>query len=229
MSQTLIIFSLFILLFSVSSIEAKEKTIVHSISKEQMLLLRKVDKKYQESHGIHLTIKKEIVLGMLGTSKSSEGEIWIDSGKMRLEIHKPEVSKIVADKKYLWIESGAPADFKDAKVQVMRASLKSDQAKSQGLIQLLTGGGVLKYFRVSGIRKNKDQITYFLQPDKQSIEFKRAQLIVDSEKMEITQLKYWDQIDNETTYMFVKSEFDQKLDKKIFAYVPPKNSELIVY
>lgn len=194
-----------------------------------MLLLRKVDQKYQKNHGIHLTLEKEIVLGMLGSTKKSNGEIWLNDGQMRLEIHQPEASKIIADKKHLWIESSPPDDFENSKIQVLRASLHSKQARSQGLIQLLTQGGVLKYFRVSGIQKSGDEVTFFLQPDQQSVEFKRAQIVVDRSAQTIKQLKYWDQLDNETTYMFIKSQFGLKLDKSKFAYKPPKDAELIVY
>lgn len=225
-----LILSLFCLLFVAPLGLAKDqKTIVRSVSKQEMLLLRKVDQRYQKNHGIHLVLKKTIVLGMLGTSKNSEGEIWLNKGKMRLQINKPEVSKIVADKQYLWIGSAPPEDFKDTKVQVMRASLSSEQAKSQGLIQLLTQGGVLKYFRVSGTQKEKGKVIFFLQPDKQSVEFKRAQITVNIAKNEIEKLRYWDQIDNETIYEFTKSKFDQKLDKKLFAYKPPKDAKVIIY
>ncbi len=207
----------------------KDKTIVRSISKKDMLLLRKVDQKYQKSHGIHLTLDKEITLGMLGSKKKSEGEIWLNQGQMRLEMNKPEKSKIIADKQYLWIESTPPDDFEGSKVQVLRASLKSKQARSQGLIQLLTQGGVLKYFRVSGIQKKPGQTTFYLQPDKPSVEFKRAQIVVSNKDLVIEELKYWDQLDNETTYSFKKSEFNQKIDQAKFAYKPPKDAELIVY
>lgn len=229
MSKNPLFLTLFSLFLGVLPSSAKEKTIVHSVSKQDMLLLRKVDQKYQKNHGIHLTMEKEITLGMLGSKKTSEGEIWLNQGQMRLEIHKPEASKIIADKQYLWIESAPPEEFEGSKVQVLRASLQSKQARSQGLIQLLTRGGVLKYFRVSGIQKGEGVVTYFLQPDQQSVEFKRAQIVVTKKGLEISQLKYWDQLDNETTYTFKKSEFNKKIDKDKFAYKPPKNAELIVY
>ena len=88
------------MLFPVLSVAGEKKTIVHSVSKNDMLLLREVDRRYQKDHGIHMKLKKTITLGMLGSTKKSEGEVWLDKGQMRLEIHKPEVSKIVAGKKY---------------------------------------------------------------------------------------------------------------------------------
>lgn len=226
MAQRLVLMALIFPFFSLAN---EKKTLVHSVSKAEMLLLRRVDQRYQKEHGIHITLKKTITLGMLGTTKESEGEVWLNKGQMRLEIHKPDPSQIVAGDKFLWIESPPPPGFDGAKTQVLRASLNSDQAKSQGLIQLLTKGGVLKYFRVSGVQRGDGNITFFLQPDKQSIEFKRVQIKVKIATKEILTLRYWDQVDNETTFDFVTSEFNKRLDKKLFTYKPPKGAEVITY
>lgn len=206
-----------------------EKTIVNSISKKDMKLLKEVDEKYQKNHGIYLKLKKTIKLGMLGSTKESDGEVWLNQGQMRLEINKPDPSKIIAGSEYLWIESAPPAGFADEKIQVIKASLNSDRAKAQGLIQLLTKGGVLKYFKVSGVQKDKASTTYFLQPNNQSIEFKRAQLQVSNSDKVITELRYWDQMDNETDFKFSKSEFNKMIDPKLFAYQPPPNAEVLTY
>ncbi len=228
MTQKGLIFALLIMLVW-SPLGAKDKTIVRSISKEDMLLLREVDQKYQKQHGIHLQLKKTITLGMLGSQKTSHGEVWLKNGKMKLVIDKPQPSKIVAGSQFLWIESAPPEDFEGAKVQVLRASLNSKQAKSQGFIQLLTQGGVLKYFRVSGIQKEDQKVRFFLQPDQQSVEFKRAQIEVNPKTKVIRLLRYWDQMDNETTFEFSKSEFNLKLAGSVFQYSPPKNAEVITY
>lgn len=229
MSKVPHIIAIFCLFFGVQSLFAKSKTVVHSVSKEDMLLLKKVDSKYQKQHGIHMQLKKTITLGMLGSTKKSEGEVWLSGGKMRLEIKKPEPSKIVAGSEYLWIESPPPEGFKGVKTQVMRASLKSKRAKSQGLIQLLTMGGVLKYFRVSGVKKAKNSVTFFLQPDSQSIEFKRAQLQVTLPSQQIKELRYWDQMDNETAFEFINPTFNKKIDSAVFKYKPPEDAEVMTY
>lgn len=221
--------SLILVLFCVPQAMAEEKTIVHAVSTKDMLLLREVDQKYQKQHGIHLQLKKTIKSGMLGSTKESTGEVWLEKGKMKLVINKPQASKIIAGSQFLWIESAPPEDFEGAKVQVLRASLNSKQAKSQGLIQLLTQGGVLKYFRVSGIQKEADTIRFFLQPDKQAVEFKRAQIEVDKNSKVIQVLRYWDQMDNETTFNFTESEFNKKLSANLFKYNPPKDAEVITY
>ena len=205
---------------------SQAKTIVSSVTKSQMLLLRQVDQKYQKQHGIHIEFKKSILLGILGTKKSSEGELWLSDGQMRLDIKKPESSRVVAGLEFLWIESPV---LDGERPQVLKTTLNSKKAQSQALIQLLTRGGVFKHFRVTGVKIDGKRLNYFLQPDQSSVEFKRAQIQVDPQSRELLTLKYWDQMDNETTYTFIKTEFDQKLDKKIFAYKPPENAELVVF
>ena len=197
------------------------------IDPKSLSLLQRVDRKYQQEHGIYFRLKKTIHLAVLGNQRQSQGEAWLHQAKMRLEIHKPQPSKIIATENFLWIENPPPPDFKEARTQVFKVSMKSRQARSQGLVQLLAHGGVLKYFNVSGVRTEKEKVTYFLQPKNQSTEFKRAQLQVNIRKEEISQLRYWDQVGNETIFDFLKTEFNKKMDKKLFEYTPPEGSRVM--
>ena len=217
---------LFLTSFALAS---SEPVSIRPVNDEDLLFLNKVDRKYQGSHGIHIKFKKTVHLAALGGQRQSEGEIWIDKGKMRLEVHRPEPSKIIADSHFLWIENPPPKDFKGAKTQVFKASLKSKRAKTQGLLQMLIQGGVLKYFRVSGVQEEEKQMTYFLQPNNQSIEFKRAQIRIKIMEEEISQIRYWDQMDNETTFDFLTVELNQKIEKAFFDYKPPKDAEIMTY
>ena len=197
------------------------------IDPKSLSLLKRVDRRYQQEHGIYFRLKKTINLAILGNQRQSQGEAWLYQGKMRLEIHKPQPSKIIAGEDFLWIENPPPPEFKEARIQVFKVSLKSRRARSQGLVQLLAHGGVLKYFHVSGVRTEKEKVTYFLQPKNQSAEFKRAQLQINIEKEEISQLRYWDQVGNETIFDFLESEFNKKMDKKLFEYTPPEGSRIM--
>jgi chaperone LolA len=229
MSQPLLFIITFFVFTLSGAKESSDKTLIHAATKKEMALIKASDHKYQKEHGIHIKIKKIITLGMLGSTKESEGEVWLSKGKLRLEINKPEVSKIIADTNYLWIESPAPEGFEDTKTQVLKASLKSTQAKAQGLIQLLTQGGVLKYFKVSGVKKEKENTLFFLQPINSAIEFKRAQIDIDNNSKVMNELKYWDQMDNETSYRFLKTDFNETINDKKFEYTPPANAEVIAY
>ena len=207
---------------------------IHPASKDELRLLNEVDKKYQKDHGLHLKFKKIVKLEILGKENKSEGEIWINQGKIRVESQKPEVSTMVTGSQFLWIETPPPKGFEDAKTQVLKTSLNSKRTQSQGLIQILIRGGVLKYFKISGVQSNKESdkemiVTYFLQPNKQSSELKRAQIQINSNSKEISQLRYWDQMNNETRFDFFETKFKQKIDQSIFQYQPPKDAEIMTY
>jgi outer membrane lipoprotein-sorting protein len=117
-------------------------------------------------------------------------------------------------------------EFKDAAVQVMKGELSSKKGAQQSFVGLLTRGGILKQFSVSGVQASPadGQATYFLQPVQQSADFKRAQLTLSSEKKQIVELRYWDERDNETRFLFSNTKFDQAVDSKLFKFTPPKNA-----
>lgn len=220
-----ILLGIFVAPFAVG--DSNKKTIIHKVSKDQVLFLRNVDQKYQNEHGINIKLKKKLVSEMLGTEKKSMGEAWFSKGKMRLEITDPDPSQIIADGKYLWVINPPPKEFKEAKTQVLKAELDSKRARSQGLIQLLTQGGLLKYFKVVGVQDEGGSVIYFLQPETQSVEFKRSQIRIDKNKKEIIELHYWDKLDNETFYTFETTKFNQKFEDKLFNYKPPKDADIV--
>ena len=228
MSKTLVLLTI-CLLFPFAHGQKKKKTIINTVSVKQIKFLKKVDKKYQKRHGIHVDLEKTLILEALGTKKESNGEAWFNKGKMRLEIKKPIPSKVIADGTYLWVENPPPKEFKGAKTQVLKAKLDSQRARSQGLIQLLTQGGLLKYFKVVGVQNVGPRVHYFLQPEKQSVEFKRAQVTINIKSEIISELRYWDNLDNETFYKFSKTRFNQSLKKSLFRYTPPKDAEVMAY
>jgi len=223
------IFAIVIVLLTSGSLWAKtsdNKTIINAVSKEKVNFLKSVEEKYQKQHGIIVELQKKVRIEALDSETTSSGAAWFLKGKMKLEIQEPIPSKIIADGRYLWLVSPAPKEFKGAKTQVAQASLNSPRARSQGLIQLLTQGGLLKYFKPVGVKTEKNKILFFLQPKKQSAEFKRAQLTVNSKTKVITALHYWDRNDSETVFMFTKTLFNQALSSSLFDYQPPKDAEI---
>jgi outer membrane lipoprotein-sorting protein len=120
-----------------------------------------------------------------------------------------------------------PAEFKDAKTQVIKSPLSSKQIQTQGLLRILNEGGVLKHFSAGGVLKEGEALTFFLQPKTQSEELRRLQIKINSSEKTIAGLRYWDSLDNETVYDFSKIKFNGKLDKSLFTYKPPKNADVV--
>ena len=57
----------------------------------------------------------------------------------------------------------------------------------------------------------------------------RQQVLKYKKEKKIVELRYWDQVDNETTYELNDTKFNQKIAGEKFSYTPPKNAEVITY
>lgn len=202
---------------------------VQVINEHDLKLIQELDQKYQKSKHIQMKIKKTIKLSLLGTEKSSEGKLQLSQGKMRLELEAPEKSLVVIDAKNIWIvkypESNSKSKFN--KEQIIKAPVGSKKAQEQSFVGLLTKGGLLKYFSVSGTQGPNEDKTIFLQPKKEHTEFKRAQMKIDLDSKKIKKIKYWDELDNETSFEFSDITFNESVNIKDFQYQPNKQSEVV--
>lgn len=219
-------------LFSATA-AAEVKTKVTLASSEQLALLRSMDQKYQKATSVQMKVVKKDKVAALEQEREFEGRLILQKGKFRLEVTSKDNNKdeslVVADGQTLWFVTPPPKEFKGAKVQVLKASLTTERAKSQGLLRMLTEGGVLKHFTVTSAQETEDQIVYSLKPDKATSDFSHAELIINKKQQALVGLKYWDAVDNETQYTFSSIEFDKSFDKKLLTYSPPKNADVVSY
>lgn len=199
-------------------------------SKEDLANLKALDLKYKNSKSISMDLEKNLKLGILNQERKSKGRLLISQGRMRMEIDKPEQSLVVVDKKNIWVVQYPPEDLVGASLQVIRASAETKKGRSQSFIGLLVKGGITKYFKVLNAMTSQDgSTTYFLQPEAGTVEFARAQVTLDSTSQQLKELKYWDELSNETTFVFSKISFDKKIAADKFAYTPPKNADVTTY
>ncbi len=210
--------------------ESKEKLLVSVViqaSEVDIRLIRGIDLSYQKAQTVSMDIKKSIKSQMLESKASISGKVMFSKGRMRMEMNEPDKSLVVIDKKYIWVVNYPSEEFKNSALQVIKAKISSKKGRSQNFLGLLTQGGVLKYFNVSGLMKvSPKESIYFLQPNDATVEFKRAQMVLNPKTKRITGLRYWDEIDNETMFEFSNVKFNQKLDDKAFSYEPPEGADI---
>lgn len=199
-------------------------------SKEDLASLKAFDQKYKNSKSISMDLEKVLKLQVFNQERKSKGRLLISQGRMRMEIDKPDQSLVVVDKKNIWVVQYPPEDLQGAALQVIRASAETKKGRSQSFIGLLVKGGITKYFKVLNTMTAKDgSTTFFLQPESGTTEFARAQVTLDPKTQQLKELKYWDELSNETTFVFSKITFDQKIAADKFAYNPPKNADVTTY
>ncbi len=201
---------------------------------DQVELLKKVDAKYIVAKTVTMAVNKTDKLNALEQTKSSEGTLQMKKGKLRMELTSTESDKetgkerslVVVDGKNLWLVSPPVKDAKNSKTQVAKTKLANKKAKSHLLLQILTDGGVFRFFQVDKSVEQDDMVVYFLKPEKSMQEIQKAQVLVDKTKQVIAQFKYWDAMENETIYQFTNVEFDKSIKDAVFTYTPPKDAQV---
>lgn len=201
---------------------------------DQVELLKKVDAKYIVAKTVTMAVNKTDKLSALEQTKSSEGTLQMKKGMLRMELTSSESDKetgkekslVVVDGKSLWLVSPPIKDAKNSKTQVAKTKLANKKAKSHLLLQILTDGGVFRFFQVDKSVEQDDMVVYFLKPEKSMQEIQKAQVLVDKTKQVIAQFKYWDAMENETVYQFTNVEFDKAIKDSVFTYIPPKDAQV---
>ncbi len=198
-----------------------------AVSREHLNALSILDKRYQGAKSVSMALEKTIVIGALEKEKKSKGRLTLSQGRMRMDIEEPDQSLLLIDGKTVWVVDYPSVDFKDAPIQVLKGSVQANKGASQSFMGLLVRGGILKHFQVTAVQNDdKGRPIFFLNPSKDTGEFKRAQMILSNDKKEIAELRYWDNRDNETRLVFSKVEFDKPLDKKTFEFTPPPGAAI---
>jgi chaperone LolA len=197
---------------------------------DQVELLKKVDAKYITAKTVTMSVNKTDKLSALEQTKSSEGTLQMKKGMLRMDLTSSESDKerslVVVDGKNLWLVSPLVKDAKNSKTQVAKTKLANKKAKSHLLLQILTDGGVFRFFQVDKSVEQDDMVVYFLKPEKSMQEIQKAQVLVDKTKQVIAQFKYWDAMENETIYQFTNVEFDKSIKDSVFTYTPPKDAQV---
>lgn len=181
--------------------------------------------RYAKGGNVQIDVAKELTIAVLKKKKSSKGKLNLSgNGKFRLEITEPSKSLVVMDGKDIWVVEYP--DFEDEKVQVIHSKFK-DQLKSQVLLKFLMGeGDLMKHFKLAKQSKEKGNVVYTLTPKSKDVDLKSVKVTVDPADKTIGAITYVDNLDTEIRYTFSNEKFYQELDKKLFTFKPPKNSEV---
>jgi outer membrane lipoprotein-sorting protein len=200
---------------------------VRSISLEDRQVFNSLNERFRKE-AMQSKVSKTLKLSLLGQERKSAGQFLLQQGRMRLELSGDENSLLVINSKKLYAVTLPAAGLKDAKTQVIEASLQNKNIKTSGLFLLLAKGGFDTVFNVTGVlEKGEKEQTYFLTPKKSNSGLKRAQLQVTSDGKYIKNLRYWDELDNETSYEFSDHKKQTQIAWKLFEYTPPADAEVL--
>ncbi len=224
----LILLPLLVVSFSWAAESSKPQK-VKAVTAKDKRILKRLDKSYSLDSNVLMEVKKTLRQNLLGRETQSSGDVILSKGRLRLNFTKPDKTLVIVDKKTMWIVNYPPAEFEGAPLQVIQAKLNSKKSRSQGLIQMLTKGGIFKHFNPVGAIREADRMVFFMQPKKTTNDFKRAQISVDLAGKKILRLSYWDDLDNETIYDFSNIRFVGSVKPSQFEFTPPADADITVY
>lgn len=211
---------------SSASAQEEKSPSVTSLKKEETQKLETLSKTYSKQVVLKANVEKLLKLSLLGKEKKSSGSIELKAGKLHLELEGDEKVSLYSDKKTVWLVTHPPKEFADAPKQVVKAKMHGLSKEKLGIAVLLTGEGILSVFKATGLQEENSKKTIFLQPSKTSSDFKRAQLVVNSEINQMESLSYWDNLDNQTTYTFKNIVKMKTIPDGNFVYKPGPQDEI---
>lgn len=199
-----------------------------SKSKTENKLLNFVRGKYKKNGFVQISISKELRLKALEKTKADQGKLYLaNKGRFRLELNGPPKSIAILNSKKGWLVDYPDPDF-GGKLQVL-VSKSSKLQKSQDMIRLIMGEGDLKkyFFQKSKKLEGKNAI-YFFKAATKDFDFTDLEIHINIVKKEISSIVYFDQLENKTSYIFEKTNFDASIDDSLFDYQIPKDAEVTV-
>ena len=190
--------------------------------------IKAIDRRYRAASSVSMDLGKTLKIAALGRERSAKGRVLVAKGRMRLEIDSPDRSLLVIDRKNAWLVNYPSDEFKGAALQVVKSKVASSKkARSQAIVGILAQGGFLKHFKVVGIASGPASgDVYYLQPDHQLVEFTRAQARLTSDGTNLQELRYWDELGNETALLFSNVRLNGPAPDASFRFVPPADADV---
>lgn len=183
--------------------------------------------KYKDAQAVGMKVEKKIHLALLDETKSGKGRLWFSKGRLKVQIDKPEGSLLVVDNHTVWLESRL-TDDPSSLVQVTK--MKASQIrKSNALLAILFGDEAVwsKFEIVTSHRQNGNlHLELRPQPGAKLLDVTKIKIVVRGSQSEISEITYWDELENETSYKFSDVDFDVSLSAKDFKYAPPPDAEI---
>ena len=209
----------------VSKLQIKKKK-TESLSSE-ILAIKSILNKYQKTSAVKMKVEKAVHLALLDENKNGEGHLMFSKGRLKMVIDEPENSLLLVDGKSVWVVTPL-SENPVGPVQVTK--MKAAQIKkANALLAVLFGDGAIwNQLEVIKSLKEGPSLLVELKPKVlgQPPEVAKVKIILLPEKGEISEITYWDELDNETSYKFSEIQLNAKVSAREFTYVPPKDAEV---
>ncbi len=224
--RNIVVFSALLLISMLASGHAQQTVAGNS---RAFSILKAVVHRYQVAKGVKCKIERTVTISMLDQTKKSDGEISLSKGRVRVDLKSPDPTTIVFDRSIVWVMTPTPKELGGGS-QVLKMRSAALDRESQAPIALFLGDEhVWDQFKIKFEKQAGNELTVDLEKKKKSAEgVQSIELRVNSQKKEIDDLSYTDDLENETEFKFSHTDFAVNLPGSVFNFVPPKNAEVTV-
>lgn len=186
--------------------------------------------KYRKAPFIKAALTKTITSNLMGTSEVLDGNLEYSQGKMKLKITNPKKEALIFDGKIIWTVQAMPKEL-GGKIHITKSKV-DDKSKAKIILRRFFEKNSLdKEYNIKNITQDSEKNNFFkfsFVPIANDPNLKKIEITFEKESHLIHELKYWDEVENEISYVFKTSEFlKNKPEKNYFTFKIPKNAEVV--
>ena len=184
--------------------------------------LKKMTRTYSKTPYLQAKFKQQQIMELLGDSKTSRGELYYSSQKLRIELEGEQNSVTLFTPGVI---TSISYDQKNKPTQVLKS-----KPYPHPLLSLMFGQEkTWDDFEITNtMRDTKSVLEVQVNPKdpKKLPGIDRIQITLNKKKSEIMKIIYWDEIGNKTTNTFVSQKKKDKVDGTKFILIPPAGVEV---
>jgi outer membrane lipoprotein-sorting protein len=190
-------------------------------------ILQKTLARYAKAGSIQTEIKKTDEKVILGTKSETSGVLKFQKNKIYISQDGEKKVEFFYTNKVLTLVEYPDADFDPSGPRKVTTIKKAIPPMVTSLLNLFSNPKAFaKDFKVLSEKTEKNIYTAELKPSMKNL--KSLRLKVDTEKNEITELEFTDDVDTKTTITFSNLKLNAKLTKKDFQFTKLKTDEEMV-
>ncbi len=199
----------------------------NSISAEEqdsasILELKKMTRMYSSTPYLQAKFKQKQIMELLGDSKSTRGELYYSSQKLRIELEGDQNTVTLFTPGVI---TSISYDAKNKPTQVLKS-----KPYPHPLLSLMFGlESTWDDFEITETFKNSKtllEVQVKAKDPKKLPGIDRIEIALNKKKSEIIKIVYWDEIGNQTINTFVSQKKKDKVDGSKFILIPPPGVEV---
>lgn len=211
---------LFSLLISSFSIAKSSNEFAIEKSKAEKILVQ-----YSISKAVKFEIEKTDEKKVLGTKKTTKGQLTIAGAKFNLLTTGDRKTEIISTGKKLWLIEYADSDFEPSGKRKVTELSKKQPLLARQIVQIFSNPKkFMRTAQVDSAQIVNDEISLNIKPA--SKDLRSFQLLLDQKNSQLTSISFTDDVDTLTTIRFTNVQKLTKIPAQLFEFKKQKTDEV---